>query len=123
MHNILIIEDHPAIRTGYRKLISREPDLTVCGEAASGPQALDMLKTIQPDIILLDIFLPGMNGLEVLRHLHKLYPWLPVLVISGDDSDKHAALAQHLGAVRYMSKSRVAEVLTDAIHSILNTRS
>lgn len=123
MHNIFIVEDHPAIRTGYRKLINRKPDLAVCGEAASGQQALEMISDARPDIVLLDVFMPGMNGLEVLERLRAFYPSLPVLVISGNDSGSHADLALQLGATRYMSKSRVAEALTDAIYSILNALS
>lgn len=119
-HNVLIIEDHPAIRAGYRKLINRDPSLAVCGEAESGYQALEMLSSTEPDIILLDIFLPGMNGLEVLKQLRMTHPSLPVLVISGDESEKHAAHALSLGATKYMSKSRVAEALTDVIHNTLS---
>lgn len=119
MYKIFIVEDHPVIRRSYRKLLGRDPQITVCGEAASGEQALELLPDADPDLVVLDIFMPGMNGIELLSHLKEQYPTLPVIVISGHDGSSYVSEALRLGASQYLSKSQVATVLASTIHETL----
>ena len=80
---IFIVEDHSVVRNGYGLLLNREPDLAVCGAVASAGEALTIIPTTQPDLILIDLSLPGMNGLALIAQLYKTQPTLPILIVSG----------------------------------------
>jgi DNA-binding NarL/FixJ family response regulator len=119
-YQIFIIEDHPIIREIYVQLIQRAPDLEVCGQAATGAQALTRVARVIPDLVLLDIALPEMNGIEVLRRLLAKHPDLQILVISGQEEAVYARQALLAGAKGYLDKLELAATLTTAIHCILN---
>src|SRR5262245_55039451 len=87
---ILIVDDHPILREGLVQSINRQPDLVVCGEAENAPQALRTLKQTKPDLVLLDIGLPGKSGLELVKEINALKPELPVLVLSMHDESLYA---------------------------------
>lgn len=119
MYKIFIVEDHPVIRDLYVHLIRRDPDLEVCGQAATGSQALAALATTTPDLVLVDVALPDMSGLEVLRRLLAGQPDLLVLVISGQEEELYARQALVDGAKGYVDKLGLAPVLSTAIHRIV----
>ena len=119
MYNIFVIEDQLVIRTAYQKIIDREPDLTICGEAASGEEALDLLKVLEPDIILLDLSMPGLSGTVLIRMLRGLYPLLPILVISGQDEHIYHGLTFKAGANGYIDKLNVVPSLVETIRHLL----
>jgi DNA-binding NarL/FixJ family response regulator len=119
-HQIFIVEDHPIIREIYVQLIQRAPDLEVWGQATTGAQALARVARDIPDLVLLDIALPEMNGIEVLRRLLDRHPDLLVLVISGQEEAVYARQALLAGAKGYLDKLELAATLTNAIHCILN---
>ena len=79
---ILIVDDHPMMREGLRTLISREHDLTVCGEAETAGQALDAVANLKPDLVLADITLPGRSGVELIKNIRALQPAALILVVS-----------------------------------------
>src|SRR5436309_1151195 len=87
---IFIVDDHPVFREGLAGLLQREPDLTVCGEADSAPQALSAIQSLKPDIVLADIGLPGKSGLELIKDVLAIRADTPVLVISMYDEGLYA---------------------------------
>jgi len=119
---ILIVDDHPMMREGLRRTIAGEPDLKVCGEAGDAFQALEALKTITPDLVLVDITLPGKSGLELIKDLKVMYPGLPILVLSMHDESLYAERALRAGAGGYITKQERPKVLISAIRQVLAGR-
>ena len=121
MTRIFIVEDHPVVRKGYVAFISREANLEVCGEAVSAQEALKLLPESNPDMVVLDVSLPGnMNGIDLLRELKQLYPKLPVLVVSGNEEAVYGELVVKTGAWGYVMKGN-AEVFMKAVRQIANS--
>ena len=119
MVNVFIVEDHAVIRQGYALVLRREPDMCICGEADSGEAALMQIQTAGPDIVLVDFSLPGMNGLEVVQHLHKERPGLPTIVISGHEDEGFIEGILAAGATRYIVKERAAQLLVSTIRQLI----
>jgi DNA-binding NarL/FixJ family response regulator len=94
---VLIVDDHPITRAGLVHMINHEPDLMVCGEAENAAQALDLLESSQPDLLLVDITLPGKSGLELIKDVKAMHPELPMLVISMHDESLYADRLLHAG--------------------------
>jgi DNA-binding NarL/FixJ family response regulator len=101
---ILIVDDHPMMREGLRTLISRERDLTVCGEAETAGQALDAVANLKPDLVLVDMTLPGRNGIELIKDICALQHALLILIISIHDESLYAQQVLHAGARGYIMK-------------------
>lgn len=120
MKNIYIVDDHPLIRRGYAYLIDREPDLSLCGEAASAAKALEDVPRLKPDLLITDVSLDDMNGIELVKQLQALKPDLPILVVSVHDEMLYAERALASGARGYVTKSRMEEAVVNAIRSLLN---
>jgi DNA-binding NarL/FixJ family response regulator len=118
-YKLFIVEDHPVMRSAYARLIKRHPDFEICGEAESGDQALKMIPNATPDLVMVDISLPGMNGIELLNCLKVSYPKLPTLVISGHEETLYAKLALQAGAKGYLVKVGLADVIIQAIRQVL----
>lgn len=118
--NILIVEDHPVVRRGYVALVTREPDLEVCGEAVSAQEALAYLEEGAPDAVVLDVALPGdMNGIDLLRRLQQQYPDLPVLVVSGNEAAVYGDQVMAQGAWGYVMKGDAAAFM-QAVRSMVS---
>lgn len=118
-YQIFIIEDHPVIRSAYQQLIERAADLDICGEATTAREALEQLPYVEANIVLLDLSMPGTNGLELLREIKRLYPSLLVLVVSGQIEQLYKERALEYGASGYIDKLYAAGVLTDTIRALL----
>lgn len=116
---VLIVDDHPVFRHGITALINAEPDLVVCGEAASSPGALDAMRTLKPDIALLDISLPGTNGIELIKLMKAEYPKLPLLMLSMHDESLYALRALKAGALGYVMKAEALTHVLDALRKAL----
>jgi DNA-binding NarL/FixJ family response regulator len=116
---ILIVDDHPMIREGLRTLISREPDLSVCGEAETAAEALKATAELNPDLVLVDIGLPGRNGLELIKDLRAFHPALPILVLSMHDELLWAERVLRAGARGYVMKREAGPVMVQAIRQVL----
>src|SRR3989304_2587816 len=101
---VLIADDHTLFREGLSMLLAGEPDINVVGEAADGFQALSMAEALQPDIMLLDIRMPGMDGLEVLRRIREKSPKMKVIVLSGFFEEELIVEAFEHGAKGYLQK-------------------
>lgn len=108
------------MRRGYSALIDREADLEVCGEAGSAQEAITKFPECKPDLLICDISLGGMSGLELVKHLLVQYPALPVLFISMHDETTYAERALAAGARGYMMKSEVDTKVVDAVRRVLS---
>ena len=116
---VLIVDDHPVFRHGITALINAEADLVVCGEASSSPFALDAMRKLQPDIVLLDISLPGTNGIELIKFMKSEQPKLPLLVLSMHDESLYALRALKAGALGYVMKAEALTHVLDALRKAL----
>jgi DNA-binding NarL/FixJ family response regulator len=117
---ILLLEDHPIVRQGLEQTINHEPDLRVCAAAETPEQALEDIEKTRPDLLLLDISLPGSNGLEVLKTVHQRHPDLRVLILSMHDERVYAMRALGEGAAGYVMKEAATENVLHAIRRVLN---
>jgi DNA-binding NarL/FixJ family response regulator len=119
---ILIADDHEMLRRGLRNTLQRERDLEICGEAVDGEEAVEKTKTLQPDLVILDINMPGLNGLAALRQILRHRPKTKVLVFSVHDSDQTIQEANAAGAHGFLSKGKDAQDLLRVIREILNAK-
>lgn len=119
-HSIFIVDDHPIMRLGYHTLINREPDLECGGEATRATEALEKIPTAHPDLVIVDISMEGMDGIELTKHLRELHPSLPVLVVSMHHEDLYCERALRAGARGYLMKSEVGAYVIDAIRRLLS---
>lgn len=122
MFNILVTDDHPIFREGIKVYLNSEVDFNVCCEAESGEEALKLVMDRNIDVVILDIGLPGRNGLDILKDIRKFKEDLPVLVFSMYPEESYAIRAFRAGADGYLSKESFASELVKAIHVILNKK-
>jgi len=113
---ILIIDDHEVVRKGVRSYLETLPDFQVVGEAGSGEEGVDMVAELIPDIVLLDLIMPGMDGVETTRHIKKISPRTQVVVLTSYHEDVHIFPALKAGAISYILKDMKMEKLVDALH-------
>lgn len=116
---VLIADDHPIVRQGIVQLINREDDLEVCCEAGDAEQALEALEKCVSEIAIVDISLPGISGIELIKTMRVNYPDLPILVISMHDESLYAERALRAGARGYVMKQEATEKVLIAIRHIL----
>jgi len=116
---IVLVDDHAVVRAGYRRFLEQEPGYSVIGEAASGEEAYALLQRIAPDIVLLDLSMPGLGGLSSLRRFKLRWPLLPILVFSMHDTVAFATQALRAGANGYVTKGSDPQLMVDAVRSVL----
>jgi len=119
MKRIMIVDDHPVMRMGYRLLIESEPDLSVCCEAGSALEAMDIARRDRPDLMIVDISLGGMNGIVHIKNLLAEMPDLLTLVVSTHDETIYSERAIHAGARGYVMKSEVDRTIVEAVRRVL----
>jgi DNA-binding NarL/FixJ family response regulator len=112
---VLLVDDHAIARNGVRLMLGTAADIDVAGEAADAQQALALLRQEAYDVALVDITMPGMNGLDLLRHLHGDYPGMAVLMLSTYAEEIYAVRALKQGAAGYLTKDAPTAVLVDAV--------
>lgn len=112
---ILLAEDHKVVRQGLRALLNAEDDLDVIGEATNGRQAVEMAKKLRPDVIVMDIAMPLLNGLEATRQILKLVPATKVLILSAYSDDEYIDRVFDVGAAGYLVKQCSSDYLAMAI--------
>lgn len=115
---ILIVDDHPHFREGLRALLGSTPDLEVVGEAGSGEDAIDLAVALQPDIILMDLFMPGMSGIDATRRILHTSPHISILVISMFEDDDSVFAALQAGARGYLLKGALKTEILRAINAV-----
>ena len=116
---VLIADDHPVFRFGMRAMLEAEPDIEVLGEATSGEQAVEMAATLQPDLILMDINMPGIHGIEATRQVLEENPSIGVLIVSMVEDDTVLS-ALRAGARGYLLKGAEGEETLNAIRTVAN---
>ncbi|MFW6068210.1 MAG: response regulator [Chloroflexota bacterium] len=114
---VMIVDDHPVFRQGLRDLIDTEPALNVVAEASDGETALELVAEKRPDVVLMDINLPTMNGLQVTRKLREEQPEISVIMITGYDDAEQVFHAFRAGASAYCAKDIAPEALVAMIHA------
>jgi DNA-binding NarL/FixJ family response regulator len=112
---ILIADDHPLFRQSLMTVLKNEPDFEVVGEASNGVEAVKMTEELSPDIVLMDITMPGLDGLEATRQIKAEHPEIAVLVLTIHEDEQHAVDILEAGAAGYLTKSVFGE---DIVHSI-----
>lgn len=116
---VLIVDDHPIFRAGLASLVNLEADLTVCGEANDAAQAMQAVEKLHPDLLLLDMSLPGKGGLELLKDIRAIAPRTPVLIISMHDETLYAERVIRAGGRGYIMKQEGPEKIVQAIRKVL----
>lgn len=117
MVRVFIVEDHPIMRQALLALVNREDDLSVCGEAVTAEVALERIAAVAPDVALLDVSLPGMDGLELVALLTELHPTLYCMMLSGHGERTYVDRALACGARGYVLKSDVVEIV-DGVRAV-----
>src|SRR5271166_5829838 len=115
---VLLAEDHMIVREGFRKMLEFEDDLEVVGEAQDGRQAVTLTKKIRPDVVLMDIAMPLLNGLEATRQVLKAVPTTKVLMLSAHSDDAYVSNATESGAVGFLLKQTSAHDVCRAIREV-----
>ena len=118
MIRILIADDHAVVREGVKSILSEVPDITVAGEAANGQEALEKIAQKAYDLVLMDIAMPGRDGLEILKEIKAQKPKLPVLVLSMFPEEQYAMRALKSGASGYLTKESIPDELIKAVRKI-----
>jgi PAS domain S-box-containing protein len=120
---VLIVDDHEVVRRGVRSLLLNHPEFDICGEAINGHDAIDKAKQLKPDVIVMDISMPNLNGLEATRLVRGMLPETEVLILSQHDSPEMIRQAFNAGARGYVVKSSIAQQLPTAIETVANHQS
>lgn len=115
---VLLVDDHAIVREGYRRLLEEESGIRIIGEASNATQACEQARSLAPDVVVMDIALPGLSGIEATRRMLKDQPHLRVLMFSMYDDAIYARRALEAGALGYLSKASAPEVLVQAIYAV-----
>lgn len=122
MIRVLIADDHPLFRAGIRRTLEEAGETSVAGEAATGEEVIQLLRKVKADILLLDVFMPGMGFLELLRRVRTEHPEMPTLVVSMQPEEQCAVRAFRAGAAGYLNKDRSSEHLVAAVRTVVQGR-
>ena len=115
---ILLAEDHIIVREGTRELLQHQPDMEVVGEASDGEEAVILAKQLKPDVIVMDIAMPKLNGIEATKQIKKFRPATAVLILTAYDTDQYIMALLEAGAAGYLLKSVRGNQLIDAIRAV-----
>lgn len=119
MKKILLVDDHEVVRDGVKKILDKQPGAATFGEAGTAPEALELVREQDWDVVLLDISLGGRDGLEVLREIRRLRPRLPVLILSMHSEELFARRALKAGAAGYVTKGSPRAELAQAVEEVI----
>jgi DNA-binding NarL/FixJ family response regulator len=115
---ILLVDDHAMVRQDTRELLERQDDLEVIGEAGDGAEAIDLAGQLMPDVILMDVRMPGMSGIEATRRIKVQQPEIAILALSAYDDAQYVAAAKEAGAAGYLLKNARGSELVAAIRAV-----
>jgi DNA-binding NarL/FixJ family response regulator len=119
---IVIVDDHPLFRKGLQELIHSDGSFAVCGEAANAAEGMDVIRKLHPDLVIVDLSLPGTNGIELIKNIRAEFPELPILVLSMHDESLYALRAMRAGANGYVMKHEAMANVIQAIHEVFSGR-
>jgi DNA-binding NarL/FixJ family response regulator len=117
--NVLLADDHPIVRQGLRNLLISEPDFKIIGEASNGLQAMELVNKLRPDVLVVDLMMPALNGLEVIRRAKHDLPDLRIIVLSMQNADAYVIESFKLGASGYVLKDTGPAELIQAIRDVV----
>jgi two-component system invasion response regulator UvrY len=115
---VLLADDHGIVRAGLRRIVEESSDMAVVAEAADGRETLRLVQEILPDVAVIDISMPGLDGLEVVSQLHGQYPDLPILILTMHEEGQYVVRAIQAGAMGYLTKQSAPEQLVKAIRKV-----
>jgi DNA-binding NarL/FixJ family response regulator len=119
---IVIVDDHPLFRKGLEQLIQSDGTFEVCGEAGNASEAMEVIRQLDPDLAIVDLSLPGANGIELIKNIRAEFPRLPVLVLSMHDESLYALRALRAGAEGYVMKHEAMANVIQAIREVFDGR-
>jgi DNA-binding NarL/FixJ family response regulator len=119
---IVIVDDHPLFRKGLEQLVHSDGAFAVCGEAGNAAEAMDVIRKLDPDLAIVDLSLPGANGIELIKNIRAEFPKLPILVLSMHDESLYALRALRAGAEGYVMKHEAMANVIQAIHEVFSGR-
>jgi DNA-binding NarL/FixJ family response regulator len=119
---IVIVDDHPLFRKGLEELIHSDGSFAVCGEAGNAAKAMEVIRKLNPDLAIVDLSLPGANGIELIKNVRAEFPKLPILVLSMHDESLYALRALRAGAEGYVMKHEAMANVIQAIREVFNGR-
>jgi len=117
-YKIVLADDHSIVRSGVKNIINKEPDLSVIGEAANGEELVKILRSMKCDLIILDLTMPEMDGMEAMKEIHQRYPKTKILVLTMQKDHEHFKHAIKNGASGYVLKDDASDELISAIKSV-----
>lgn len=116
--SVLLVDDHAVVREGLRMVLNVETDIKVVGEAKNGREAVELVKKLHPDVVVMDIAMPLLNGFEATRQMRKNFPLIKVLILSAHSDDEYVEQMIAIGASGYLIKQSSAQILSKAIREI-----
>src|SRR5213595_1433155 len=119
---IVIVDDHPLFRKGLEQLIHSDSAFAVCGEANNASEAMDVIRKLNPDLAIVDLSLPGANGIELIKNIRAEFSKLPILVLSMHDESLYALRSLRAGADGYVMKHEAMQNVVQAIREVFNGR-
>src|SRR5205814_5007759 len=119
---IVIVDDQPLFRKGLQELINSDASFAVCGEASNASEAMEVIRKLHPDLAIVDLSLPGANGIEMIKNMLAEFPKLPILVLAMHDESLYALRALRAGAKGYVMKHEAMANVVQAIHEIFSGR-
>ena len=119
---IVVVDDHPLFRKGLEELIHSDGTFAVCGEAGIAAEAMDVIRKLNPDLAIVDLSLPGANGIELIKNIRAEFSKLPILVLSMHDESLYAVRALRAGADGYVMKHEAMANVIQAIHEVFSGR-
>jgi two-component system invasion response regulator UvrY len=119
MIRVLLADDHSIVRAGLRRIVEDSEDMVVVAEAADGREAIRQVRKESPDVVVVDISMPGLDGLEVVSRLHSDYPNLPIIILTMHEEEQYVVRAIEAGAMGYITKRSAPEHLVNAIRKVL----
>ena len=119
---IVIVDDHPLFRKGLQEMIHSNGNFAVCGEAGDAAEAMTVIRKLKPDLAIVDLSLPGANGIELIKNIRAEFSKLPILVLSMHDESLYALRALRAGAEGYVMKHEAMANVIHAIHEVFNGR-
>lgn len=119
---ILLVDDHDVVRQGIRRYLETQPSVVICGEAANGLEAVEKTLNLKPDIVVLDLTMPVMNGIEATREIRRVAPWSKIVVFSMHEFGQLAETVKQAGGDAYVPKSSQIDKLYEAIVEVLDEK-
>jgi len=119
MIKVLLADDHSIVRAGLRRLVEESADMEVVAEAADGDEAIRLIRASQPDVAVIDLSMPHIDGLEVINRIHPEFPHLPILVLTMHAENQYVVRAIEAGAMGYITKQSAPEQLVKAIRKVV----